>query len=215
MRATSRLSVAAEQCFTVLVLLAVGVYGFVDQLSIGLPLAVAAALVLVVLLGRVGALVESRHHRAVDLIAQGRGTLPVVAVVRARRRLLEPSDRERLARTLDVIRAEVRRPGAAGHRVQPLYNVSVVRAVSSELGRSRGSCGTVAGCAVWPARSSSSPTVGRHCTATAMWCSIRSSAGSASCLRARTPTVTGMGITPHSEPRPAAVACEQVHREPR
>ena len=133
-RATSRLSVAVEQCFTVSGLLAVGVYGLIDGLSIGLPLAVAAATVLIVLLGRVGALIESRKHRAVDLIAEGRGSLPVEAVVRERRRLLDPSDRERMARTLDVIRAEVARPGAACHRVQPLYNVSVVRGVASELG---------------------------------------------------------------------------------
>ena len=39
-----------------------------------------------------------------------------------------------MARTLDVIRAEVACPGAARHRVQPLYNVAVVRGVASELG---------------------------------------------------------------------------------
>ena len=133
-RATSRLSVAVEQCFTVSGLLAVGVYGLIDGLSIGLPLAVAAATVLIALLGRVGALNQSRKHRAVDLIADGRGSLPLEAVVRERRRLLDPSDRERMARTLDVIRAEVACPGAARHRVQPLYNVSVVRGVASELG---------------------------------------------------------------------------------
>ena len=134
-RATSRLSVAVEQCITISGLLAVGVYGLIEGLSIGLPLAVAAGTVLVVLLGRVGALIESRNHRAVGLIAEGRGSLPVEAVVRERRRLLDPSDRERMARTLDVIRAEVARPGgAACHRVQPLYNVAVVRGVASELG---------------------------------------------------------------------------------
>ena len=125
---------AAEQCIAVAVVLAVGVYALVDGLSIGMPLTIAAAVVLAGLLARVGALVESRHDRAVDLIAEGRGSLPVEAVLRARRRLRDPVGRERLARTFDVIRTEVARPARACHSMQSMYTLSVVRAASSELG---------------------------------------------------------------------------------
>jgi len=54
--------------------------------------------------------------------------------VRARQRLLDPAQRECLARALDVIRAEAGRPPSECHPIPPLYNVPVVRAVSSELG---------------------------------------------------------------------------------
>ena len=132
-RVTAQLSVAAERCVAVSAALAIGVWGLIGGLSIGAPLTVAAASVLIALLVRVGALGASRHRRAVELIAEGRGRLPIGAVVRARRRLLDPAERERLARTLDVIRAEVSRPAGECHSIRPLYSVQVVRAVSSEL----------------------------------------------------------------------------------
>lgn len=133
-RVAAQRSVASEQCLAVSVVLAIGVYGLIHDLSIGAPLTVAAATVLGTLIVRVGALLVSSNRRALDLIAEGRGQLPVKAVMRARRRLLDPAERERLARTLDVIRAEVERPPGACHSVRPLYSVPVVRAVSSELG---------------------------------------------------------------------------------
>lgn len=70
-----------------------------------------------------------------ELIAQGRGALPLEAVVRERQRLLDPVHRERLARSLDVIRTEVGRPPGECHQIRPLYSVPVVGAVSSELGQ--------------------------------------------------------------------------------
>ena len=77
----------------------------------------------------------TRRRRAVELIAQGRGALPLQPVVRERQRLLDPVHRERLARSLDVIRTEAGRPPGKCHRIRPLYSVRVVRAVSSELGQ--------------------------------------------------------------------------------
>jgi hypothetical protein len=130
---TAQLSVAAEQCLVVSALLAIGVCALVRDVFLGAPLTVAAGTVFGALLVRIGTLGASRRHRAVELIAQGRGRLPVEAVVRARRRLLDPAERERLARTLDVVCAEVQRPPWGCHSMQPLYSVPVVRAVSSEL----------------------------------------------------------------------------------
>jgi hypothetical protein len=110
---TTELSVAAERTVTV---------------------AVAAVAVLAALLARMAVLVAATNRRAIELIAQGRGDLPVAAVARARQRLLDPAQRESLARALDVIRAEASRPPSECHRIAPLYRVPVVRAVSPELG---------------------------------------------------------------------------------
>jgi hypothetical protein len=90
--------------------------------------------VLAALLARLGVLVAASNRRAVELIAQGRGELPVEAVVRVRQRLLDPGQRECLARALDVICAEAGRPPCECHPIPPLYRVPVVRAVSSDLG---------------------------------------------------------------------------------
>ena len=135
---SSQIATAVEQCLAVSLALAVGVYALIDDLSIGAPLTVAAATVLAGLLARVGALVQTRNRRAVDLIAEGRGSLPVEAVMCARRRLLDPAERECLARTFDVIRAEVARPAGECHARYVVYTVPVVRAVSSELGELAG-----------------------------------------------------------------------------
>jgi hypothetical protein len=110
-----------------------GVCALVRDMSLGAPLTMAAATALVGLLVRIGTLRAARRRRAVELIAGGHGQMPVEAVVRARRRLLDAAERERLARTLDVFRAEVQRPPGGYHSVPPLYSVPVVRAVSSEL----------------------------------------------------------------------------------
>jgi hypothetical protein len=133
-RVTTQLSVAADRTVAVAVLLAVGIVALIGGMSIGAPLAVAAIAVLAVQLARIGALLAASNQRALELIAQGRGDLPVEAVVRVRQRLLDPAQRECLARALDVMRAEARRPPDECHGIPPLYRVPVVRAVSPELG---------------------------------------------------------------------------------
>jgi hypothetical protein len=137
-RVTMQLTRAVERSVTVSLMLAIGVLALIGDLSIGGPLTVAAATVLAALVARAGALAGSRRRRALELIAEGRGELPLQAVVRERRRLLDPVHRERLARTLDVIRTEVERPACECHRIRPLYNVPVVRPVSSELVQTAG-----------------------------------------------------------------------------
>lgn len=130
-RVTAQISAAAHRCLAVSVVLALGVLALLYEQAIGAPLTVTAATLLAAMLIRVGALSASRNRQALELIARGRGQLPVTAVARARRRLLDPSERERLASTLEVIRAEVERPCRP---CRSLYRVPVVRAVSSELG---------------------------------------------------------------------------------
>ena len=132
-RVDTRLMVARERCVAVTVVLVVGVVALVDELSIGAPLTVAAASVLAALIGQVGLLSGTRNRRAVELIAQGRGDVPIEAVARVRLRLLDPGHRARLARSLDEIRAEIDRSAAAACRIRPLYRVGVLRPVASEI----------------------------------------------------------------------------------
>jgi hypothetical protein len=133
-RVTAQLSAAAERCVAVSAMLALGIVALIHDMSIGPPLAVAAVTVLAALLARIGALRTVSNRRALELIAQGSGDLPVEPVVHVRQRLLDPAQRECLARALDVIRAEAGRPAGECHPIPPLYSVAVVRAVSSDLG---------------------------------------------------------------------------------
>jgi hypothetical protein len=132
-RVIAQLSVAETRCLVVSGALVAGACGLVGGVGVGAPLTVAAAIVLVALLVRIGALSAARDRRAVELIAEGRGALPVRAVVRMRRRLLDPAQRAQLARTLDVILTDATRPPDRCHPIPPVYSVRVVRAVSSEL----------------------------------------------------------------------------------
>jgi hypothetical protein len=133
-RVTTQLSVATERCLAVSVMLGLGIVALIHDMPIGAPLAVASVTVLTPLLARLGVLRAASNRRALELIAQGRGDLPLEAVVRVRLRLLDPANRERLARALDVIRAEAGRPARECHPIPPLYSVPAVRAASSELG---------------------------------------------------------------------------------
>ena len=130
---TAQLSVAEGRCLAVAAMLVIGVCVLVLGVSHGAALTIAAAIVLVVLLVRIGALSAARDRRAVELIAQGRGALPVRAIARARQRLLDPAERARLARTLEHIRAEAALPPGQRGPVPPLYRAPVVRAVAPEL----------------------------------------------------------------------------------
>jgi hypothetical protein len=76
--------------------------------------------------------VQARRDAVLCLIAEGRDGLPLAAVARRRRRLLDPAHRQRLARSLDDLRREARRPPRVG---LPLYSRRVVRSVDGELAR--------------------------------------------------------------------------------
>jgi hypothetical protein len=137
-RVTMQLTRAVERSIAVLLMLAISALALIHDVSVGGPLTVAAATVLAALLVRAGALAAIRNRRAVELIAEGRGALPLQPVVRERERLLDPVHRERLARSLDVIRTEVERHPGECHRIPSLYSLPVVGAVSSELGQTAG-----------------------------------------------------------------------------
>lgn len=133
-RATAQLTVAVERCVAVLIVLTIGTLAVLDGLALGIPLTISSATVLAGLLVNVGASVATRHQRALELIADGRGDLPLRAIVRARKRLLDPTEVERLARSLDLLRAEVEPSSVRRRPMRPVYCVRVIRALAFELG---------------------------------------------------------------------------------
>jgi hypothetical protein len=133
-RASGQLTVAVERCVAVLIALTIGALAALDRLALGVPLVIASATVLTGLLVNLGASLARRHQRALELIADGRGELPLRAIIRARKRLLDPTEVERLARSLDLLRAEVEPSSVRRRPMRPVYSVRVIRALAFELG---------------------------------------------------------------------------------
>jgi hypothetical protein len=99
-----------------------------------LAVLVAAAIVQTALAILLASAVACRHERALALIAAGRERLPLDAVRRERARLADPRRATLLARSLERLRSEARRP-YGGHPIGgPLYEPGVIREVDGELG---------------------------------------------------------------------------------
>jgi hypothetical protein len=94
---------------------------------------VAGALVLAALVGALLSTIGTMRERARQLIAEGREGLPLDAVRRQRARLANPRYAAGLARSIDRLRADARRPGRSRAFVRPLYAPAVVREVDAEL----------------------------------------------------------------------------------
>ena len=98
------------------------------------PAALGAAAVLVVLGALAAALLGEARRRALDLIVEGRERLPLAAVARERRRLLQPQTRARLATGLaDVLEESLTPCGVPVASASLLADASVLRANASEL----------------------------------------------------------------------------------
>jgi hypothetical protein len=98
----------------------------------GTEVVVGAALTLSGLGGRLAILIAERNDRVLELIIRGDGDLPLEAVDRSRRRLLDRKARQRLARTIAAIRDASTRPPWVG--TTPV-DARVIDAVERELSR--------------------------------------------------------------------------------
>jgi hypothetical protein len=79
------------------------------------------------------AAVADMRERTLDLIVEGRGSLPLVCVERRRARLLRPRHVRQLAKAIERLRREARSPYDRSPRCRPLYVPAVVRAVDADL----------------------------------------------------------------------------------
>jgi hypothetical protein len=132
-RVEDQLAVLHTRSLAVAALLCAGIAALLDGLAVGLPLMLAAAVVEAALGCRAALLVDARRDHALDLIAEGHGDLPIAAVARQRRRLLDPARRRRLAKAFDEIRDEGLHPPPPRDRVRPIFNPRVITATAPEL----------------------------------------------------------------------------------
>jgi hypothetical protein len=132
-RVEDKFTVLRTRSLVVAAVLCAGIAALFDGLATGLPLVIAAVVVEAALGCRAVMLADSRREHALDLIAQGHGDLPIDAVARKRRHLLDPARRRRLAKSFDEIRNEALHPAPRQARVRPIFNPRVITATAPEL----------------------------------------------------------------------------------
>jgi len=134
-RAEERLRRLRAQLAAVAALLAGAGAALLVEVGDTRALLLAAALVLAWLAVCLLTTSASRRDRALDLIAEGRATLPLAAVRRQRERLLSPGHACALAQSLDQIRCESRTGACRRTFGPPLYVPAVIRQLDGELAR--------------------------------------------------------------------------------
>jgi hypothetical protein len=130
-RVTAAIAVVERQASAVGIVLVASVAA--TDGSVAIAVAASAAVVVVVLVAIVARLVDQRRRLAVDLIAEGREALPLRAVERERRRLIDLRARVRLARSYERVIEEA----LGGRRLAPgppMVWPWVAAAVAAELG---------------------------------------------------------------------------------
>jgi hypothetical protein len=125
--------VVLTRSLVVATLLCAGVAALLDGLSVGLSLTVAATVTKAASAARAALLAETSREHALDLITEGGGDLPIGAVARQRRRLLDPTRRLGLASAFEAIRDEALHPPPRYTRVRPIFNPRVITATAAEL----------------------------------------------------------------------------------
>jgi hypothetical protein len=112
---------------------AVGVVGVVAGERGALPLVITSAMVAIGFGCRAGLRSSDRRERVRDLIIRGRDDVPLSAVQRERRRLLDLRRRETLARCYESIGDEPSASGRVACRACVIVNLHVVAKVRPEL----------------------------------------------------------------------------------
>jgi hypothetical protein len=133
-RASEAVDASVKQLLVVVAMFAGGIAGSIEHAPWGRPVAVAAGLVLLAFAFIAWVRVQTCRDRALELIVQGRESLPVTAVQRQRRRLASVRTRSSLARTLEsMIDETLRRRPVALRSARPLLSRSVIRGALDEL----------------------------------------------------------------------------------
>jgi hypothetical protein len=96
-------------------------------------LVLASAVVQATIAGAIALLADRQRELVLDIIIEGRGHLPLAAVERARRRLLEPGHRQGLAHWLDAVCREAEHPIQRPAFARPLYSTRLIAAVAPDL----------------------------------------------------------------------------------
>ncbi len=133
-RASRALDATVRQLLVVVAMLAGGVAADLEHASWGRDVAIAAGLVLVAFAFAAFVRAQTRRDRALDVILEGRESLPVAVVQRQRRRLARPRTRHSLARTLkSMIDETLHNRSLALHSSRPLLHPSLIAAAQDDM----------------------------------------------------------------------------------
>ena len=133
-RATEALDGVVRQSLAVAAVLVGSGIDLMDGRAWAATLAASATIVLLILTAVAAACKQTQRDRALALILEGRESVPVAAVQRQRRRLLDPRTRTTLARNLaEIIDQASPCRGLRACRICPLFERAVVRAVADDL----------------------------------------------------------------------------------
>jgi hypothetical protein len=130
---SDRLDVLAEQSLVIAAVLSVSIFLLVAGLSGAVWLVLASAVAQVRFACVFALVAERKHELVLNLIIQGRGDLPLVAIERQRRRILGQEHREQLAQWLDAVRREAEHPIQRPAFARPMYSARVIAAVAPDL----------------------------------------------------------------------------------
>jgi hypothetical protein len=133
-RANESLKVVLRQAGAVALLL----IGSLAALAFGVGNAITLVIGCVIVLPALGAIAaelwDRRRHAARQLVLDGRESLPLPAIQRERRRLLEARTRRYVAQSFErVLQHVTRRPAPVPPSVRPLFDVRVVATVTDDL----------------------------------------------------------------------------------
>lgn len=134
-RASEALDATVKQLLVVTAMFAGGIAGVIERAAWGRPIAIAAGVALLGFTFVAWMRVQSRRDRALELILEGRDSLPVTIVQRQCRRLASARTRRALARTLQSMIDETLRRGRplALRSARPLLSRSLIEAAQDEL----------------------------------------------------------------------------------
>ena len=133
-RAVEMVSTATRQSIVIATVFAGSVVAVCAGARSAASIAASAGIVLVGVVIRGAAFRQRESDRAIDLILQGRETLPVTAIQRQQRRLIDPRTRLGLARAFETVISQATvRPKLRTRGTIPLFEVRVVAPVRAEL----------------------------------------------------------------------------------
>jgi hypothetical protein len=133
-RAAESLKAVTHQAGVVSLLLIGSVATWLFGVPQAIALVIGCAVVLPVLGFAAGELWDRRRHAARQLVLDGRESLPLPAIQRERRRLMEARTRRYVARSFErVLQHVTRRPAPVPPSVRPLFDVKVVATVAEDL----------------------------------------------------------------------------------
>jgi hypothetical protein len=123
-----------RQCLVVCAVLVGGVIDLAEGTAWAAALVLSAGIVLLAQAITAAVLEAHKRDRALDLIAEGRETVPIAAVQRSRRRLRAARTQRQMARTIEgMLQQALNPPTLCSRGARPLFAPTVLSCVAEDL----------------------------------------------------------------------------------